>query len=81
MRAVKQRIRQLISDLRNTLAEIGMEKLLVRRSGQAAIVKDLVDCDYYRMLEGDMDEVNGYFGEFMTQYAWAKLAEDRLHFK
>ena len=81
MRAVKQRIRQLISDLRNSLAEIGMEKLLVRRSGQAAIVKDLLDCDYYRMLEGDMDEVNAYFGEFMTQYGWAKMAEDRLRFK
>ena len=81
MRTTKTRIRQLISDMKSTLAKIGMEQLLVRRSGQLAIRRDMVDCDYYRMLEGDMEAVNAYRGEYMSRYSWAELTKGRLHFR
>ncbi len=77
----KTRIRQLINDMKKTLSGIGMEQAIIRRSGQLAIRKDVVDCDYYRMLEGDMDAVNSYYGEYMTQYSWAELTEGRLYFR
>ena len=81
MRVTKARIRKLISDLRATLTSIGMEDLLIRRSGQTAIRRDLVDCDYYRMLDGDVKSVNAFHGEYMAQYSWAELTEGRLHFR
>lgn len=80
MSALKHRIRDLISDLRKTLAGIGMEAILVRRSGQVAIRRDLVDCDYYRMLDGEMRAVNAFRGEYMNQYSWAEMKAGRLHF-
>lgn len=81
MRTTKTRIRQLISDMKSTLSKIGMEQLLVRRSGQLAIRRDMVDCDYYRMLEGDMEAVNSYRGEYMSRYSWAELTKGRLYFR
>ena len=80
-RTTKARIRQLISDMKSTLAGIGMEQLLIRRSGQLAIRRDMVDCDYYRMLEGDMEAVNAYPGEYMSRYSWAELTQGRLFFR
>ena len=81
IRAAKTRIRQMVSDLRKTLSSIGMDDALIRYSGQAAIRRDRVDCDYYRMLEGDMTAVNSFRGEYMTQYSWAELTEGRLFFR
>ncbi len=77
----KTRLRNLVFDLRNTLAEIGMEDALIRRSGLMAIRREMVDCDYYRMLEGDMDAVNSYRGEYMTQYSWAEVTAGALYFR
>ena len=71
---------ELIADLKATLADIGMEDALVRRSGQLAILRDRVDCDYFRMLDGDMDALNAYKGEYMTQYSWPELTVAKLRF-
>ena len=81
MGAGKDRVRHLVSDLKKTLSSIGMEHILVRRSGQLAILRDKVDCDYYRMVDGDMAAVNAFTGEYMTQYSWAELTAARLHFR
>ena len=80
MKNLKARIRILISDLRQTIAKIGMEDLIIRRSGQIAIRRELIDCDYYRMLDGDMDAVNAFRGEYMVQYSWAELTAGLLAF-
>ena len=79
--AAKQRVRTLISDLRATLREIGMEELLIRERRQIAVRREMVDCDYYRMLSGDMSAVNAYGGEYMVDYSWAELTSGRLHFQ
>ena len=81
LKNLKARIRILISDLRQTLAGIGQEDLIIRRSGQIAIRRDGVDCDYYRLLEGDMDAVNSFHGEYMVQYSWAEMTAGLLAFE
>ena len=80
MRALKHRIRDLISDMKKTLELIGMGNILLRRSGQLAIQRDMVDCDYYRMLDGDMRAANAYHGAYMSQYSWAEITTGRLFF-
>ncbi len=77
----KHRLRNLISDLRSSLKAAGQEAVLIRKSGLLAIKRNSVDCDYYRMLDGDMGEVNSFRGEYMKQYAWAQETEARLHFR
>ena len=81
MKAMKSRIRKLISDLRATLMEIGMEDVLIRERRQIAVRRSMIDCDYYRMLDGDMAAVNAYRGEYMPEYSWAELTIGRLVFR
>ena len=74
------RIRNLVGDVRNTLRGIGMEQVLIREKRQLALQRDLIDCDYYRMLEGDMAATNAFRGEYMLDYSWAELTNAKLHF-
>ena len=76
-----QNVRNLISDLKNTLTQIGMEDVLIRDRQQVAIRRDLIDCDYYNMLAGDMAWVNAYKGEYMMDYSWAELTAGKLYFR
>ena len=80
-RAAKHRLRTIISELRKTLREIGMEKVLIRERRQTAVRRDMVDCDYYRTLDGDTAALNAYHGEYMKQYSWAELTTAKLHFR
>ena len=77
----KQRIRNLINDLKTTLETIGMGDVLLRQGSRIAIRPDCVYCDYYRMLAGDMDAVNCFRGEYMTDYSWAELTAGTLFFR
>ena len=81
IKAEQNRIRVLINDLRNKLKEIGMEQVIIRKHRELAIRTELVDCDYYRMLEGDMDALNSYYGKYMEQYSWAEITNAELTFK
>lgn len=81
LKLTKNRLRVLVSDLKTTLDRIGMGELLIRRSGQLAIRRDLVDCDYFRMLEGDSAALNSFDGQYMQQYPWAELTSGRLYFR
>jgi len=51
--AAKDRLRHLVGDLRKTLSSIGMADIPVRRSGRLAILRNGLDCDLYRMIDGD----------------------------
>lgn len=76
----KHNLRNLASDLRATLDDIGQTDILIRGSGTMAVNRGKIDCDYYRMLDGDITAVNAFRGEYMTQYPWAQMTEGRLHF-
>ena len=81
LKDAKHRIRNLLMDLRKSLQEVGMEDALIRERRQLAIRRDMVDCDYYRMLEGDMEAVNAFDGTYMPEYSWAELTAGRLYFR
>ena len=81
LKLTKNRIRVLVSDLKTALEGIGMDEVLIRRSGRLAIRRDLIDCDYYRMLAGDSTAINSFDGQYMQQYAWAELTSGRLYFR
>ena len=80
MRNAKHNLRNLVSDLRTVFQEIGLNDVIIRGSGTLAVNRAAVDCDYYRMLDGDMAAVNAFRGEYMTQYHWARMTEAKLHF-
>ena len=75
------RIRSLLYDLRQTLKGIGMEDMLIRHRASIAIDCARIDCDFYRMQNGDIDAINAFHGEFMLQYSWAEITAGMLEFR
>ena len=72
MKACKTRLRSLLHDLKKTFSEIGAENILIRRRGAIGVDTSRMDCDYYRFLKGDLQAINAFTGEYMTQYSWAE---------
>ena len=80
MKKAKQNLRNLVSDMKTTLTMIGMGDALIRRGSTLALRVERIDCDYLRMLAGDMAAVNSFRGEYMEQYSWAELTKGVLEF-
>lgn len=80
IKVLTHRLRNLVADLRATLKKIGQENIIIKSGRTIAVNRTLIDCDYYRMLDGDMSAVNSYRGEYMEQYPWARLTEGKLYF-
>lgn len=70
---LKSRVHILTGDLRRIFGSIGREDFIIHQGDKIAVRKEAIDCDYYRMLSGDMDAVNDYQGEYMSQYSWAEI--------
>ena len=65
-------LRNLISDLRQVLKENKLEDVINKKKGMIRIVPELIECDYYRWIEGDPVAINAFGGEYMSQYSWAE---------
>lgn len=68
----------VIRSLRDTLEKYGVGELFELKNRHLRIRPELIDCDFYRFLAGDEGAVNSYFGEYMSQFAWATDTEARL---
>ena len=75
----RAQVRNLISDLRSTLAAVGAHNVIVRGRDEIALVPENVDCDYYRFLKGNQAAVNQYRGQYMAQYPWAELTTGHIY--
>ncbi|MGN0648826.1 MAG: response regulator [Oscillospiraceae bacterium] len=66
-------LRNLIADLKKTLASVNSESVLVKERNSLAINPDMVICDYYDFIRQIPYAVNSYYGEYMTQFSWAEF--------
>ena len=62
----------LMLDIRNSLENVKLQEVLVSQKTGYAVNPDEIDCDYYRMIEGDELTERAYTGEYMNQYSWAE---------
>ena len=81
MKKAKQNLRNLIFDLHLLLSEIGQENVLIRTRSTIAICPERLDCDYYRLLEGEPKAQREFIGEYMEQYSWAEHMKGKLMFQ
>ena len=71
-------LRQLVLDLKNTLKAVGAEEVLRHETPCYRIDMSLIKCDYISYLESGKPD---FFGEYMTQFAWADETCAMLQFK
>lgn len=62
----------VLRDLKKTLKQAGIESLLICSRNQNAINPSLLDCDYYRFLDGDISAIHEFNDEYMVDYSWAE---------
>lgn len=68
--------------LRQTLKNAGCGDIVRHSYRSYALETSLVDCDYYRFLQGtDAAALNAYTGEYMAQYSWAEQTDFYLREK
>ncbi len=71
----------IIRSLRATLEENRIGDILQLEQGTLRIVPEELDCDYYRLLDGEHDTIRTYRGEYMSAYAWASGTEGYIETK
>ena len=75
----KTYFRTLILSLRNTLKAYDAEDIFINYRDSFAVNTKLIDCDYYRYLEGDNDMRVQFRGDYMSQYDWAESTRKQLN--
>ncbi|MCR4956626.1 MAG: response regulator [Lachnospiraceae bacterium] len=73
----KHLLRNVISDLRKDLREIGMEDLLVGGRNSYGIDLSMIECDYIDYMKNPNGNV-AFWGKYMSQYPWAEETEKML---
>ena len=64
-------LRNLISDIQETLKEVGAEEVFIKRHNECFIDITKIDCDAYEYKNNNPDAIRAYRGEYMIQYPWA----------
>ncbi|MEG0615747.1 MAG: response regulator [Oscillospiraceae bacterium] len=66
-------LRDLRADLLTTFTAFGAEECIRRQRGIMAVSLDKIACDYYNWMQGDIEAINAYRGEYMSQYSWGEF--------
>lgn len=73
-----KQVTTIVSSLRKTLKQAGVEDALVRSRNQSAVDPSKIHCDFYEFLKGDIKAINSYRGEYMNNYEWAEFTNAKL---
>ena len=74
-RKMQKSFNVIVHSLKTTLTENGIGEIFEMNSGELRINPDMFECDLYRLLQGDVQAVNSYRGEYMSDYYWANMTE------
>lgn len=74
-RSAQKYLDVIIRSLRKTLEEAGASEILEMSRGALRICPEKLECDLYQFLNGRIDAINAYRGEYMNAYSWASLTE------
>ncbi|MEG0340147.1 MAG: hypothetical protein RR573_09550, partial [Oscillospiraceae bacterium] len=66
-------LRDLRADLLTTFTALGAEDAIRRQRGVMAVSPDKIACDYYNWMQGDIEAINAYRGEYLSQYSWGEF--------
>ena len=71
---VKQKNLQVyIASLVKSLHGVEVRDLILKNRQGILLNTKIVDCDYYRFLEGDTRAINSFTGQYMNAYSWAEF--------
>lgn len=72
---VSKRVSKIVNLLIDDLNNAGFHDVIIKQNRHLQINKDAVDCDLYRTLDGDVEALNSFHGEYMLEYSWAEFSD------
>ena len=67
-----------IASLVKTLKSVDVNDLILKNRQGILVNTKIVDCDFYRFLEGDARAINSFTGQYMSAYSWAEFTTGYL---
>lgn len=74
--STKSLLRNIISDIKQTLNGLNLDGFFVKDFNSCRINPDMISCDYFDFLKSK--DLKGYTGEYMNQYSWAETTAGYL---
>lgn len=65
--------------LMDELKKKGIADMIGADERSKYIVRDLVDCDLYRIMDGDLEGLKSYGGDYLREYSWAETRNGQLY--
>ena len=72
-RTKQKNLQVYIASLVKTLHSVEVKDLILKNRQGILLNTKIVDCDYYRFLEGDTRAINSFTGQYMSAYSWAEF--------
>jgi two-component SAPR family response regulator len=73
VRTKQKNLQVYIASLVKSLLAVGVKDLILKNRQGILVNTRIVDCDYYRFLEGDTRAINAFAGQYMSSYSWAEF--------
>lgn len=77
-RTTRSMLQNLLADIRNTLQSYGILDFFDTKRNSFRINDNCLECDYYKLLDGDKSACQKFVGEYMSSYAWAEITAGML---
>lgn len=72
-RTKQKNLQVYIASLVKSLLSVDVKDLILKNRQGIILNTKIVDCDYYRFLEGDVRAINSFTGPYMSAYSWAEF--------
>ena len=76
--SLKSLQRTVISEMIKDFEMVDVCDLFVKAKNGICVNTEMLDCDYYKYLEGDKKAIRQFKGEYMTQYEFAEETRNNL---
>jgi len=70
--SLQRQFQTVVSELIKSLKVYKAEQLISRRRNCLSVDVSYLDCDYYKLINGDPAVAGQYNGEYMSNYSWAE---------
>ena len=77
-RTKQKNLQVYIASLVKTLHSVEVKDLILKNRQGILVNTKIVDCDYYRFLQGDVQAINSFTGQYMSAYSWAEFTTGYL---
>ena len=72
-RTKQKNLQVYVASMVKSLLAVDVKDLILKNRQGILLNTKIVDCDYYRFLEGDARAVNSFTGQYMSAYSWAEF--------